>query len=171
MADLHGPHHDDVYPLTVPGNIFEPKRQNRFFLKDDSNNIPAWIVRTASRPSTTTDSIEIDYLNTKRYLAGKTIWNTISLGLYDPITPSAAQAIMNWIRLQYETLTGRAGYPDFYKKDLNLELIDPVGASKENWQIKGAFITEATFGDLDYASADPVTVDVTIQPDSCILEY
>ena len=110
-------------------------------------------------------------MNSRRYLAGKLEWDTISIGLYDPIAPSAAQRVMEWIRLCYETLSGRAGYAAFYKKDFNLQLLDPVGAIVEEWAIKGAWITDATFGDLDMASADPVTVDIVVRPDSVAFLY
>ena len=50
-------------------------------------------------------------------------------------------------------------------------LMDPVGVAVEEWDIRGAFITDATFGDMDYASADPVEISLTVQPDECILRY
>jgi len=148
---------------------YEPKRQNRWIFEMDA--IPAFIARTASRPSATIEPITIDYLNTKRYVAGKFEWNTLALGLYDPIAPSAAQKVMDWIRLSYENLSGRAGYAAFYKKTIALKALDPVGAPVEQWDIEGAWITEATFGDMDMASAEPLTVDLTIRMDRCILRY
>ena len=49
--------------------------------------------------------------------------------------------------------------------------MDPVGVAVEEWDIRGAFITDATFGDLDYSNADPVEISLTVQPDECILRY
>jgi hypothetical protein len=45
--------------------------------------------------------------------------------LFDPITPSGAQAVMEWVRLHHESVTGRDGYSDFYKKDLTLDILGP----------------------------------------------
>ena len=46
----------------------------------------------------------------------------------DPIGPSAAQAIMEWVRLQSESITGRQGYAAGYKRpvELELEMLDPT---------------------------------------------
>ena len=40
--------------------------------------------------------------------------------LYDPIVPSGAQSVMEWVRTSHESLTGRDGYADFYKKISNV---------------------------------------------------
>lgn len=150
---------------------YEPKRQNRWLFQFADDTFPSFIARTASRPSASIEPITIDYLNTKRYIAGKFEWNTIALGLYDPIAPSAAQRVMEWVRLSYENLSGRAGYEAFYKKDFSLLMLDPVGAPVEQWDIQGAWITEATFGDLDMASAELAQIDVTIRMDRCVLRF
>ena len=63
--------------------------------------------------------------------------------LFDPITPSGAQAVMEWVRLHHESVTGRDGYSDFYKKDLTINVLGPVGDVVSEWIIKGALITEA----------------------------
>jgi len=150
---------------------YEPKRQNRWLFEFGDETLPAFIARTASKPSATTEEIVIDYMNTKRYLAGKFEWSTLTLGLYDPIAPSASQKVMEWVRLSYENISGRAGYAAFYKKDFSLQSLDPVGAAVEKWSIQGAWITEATFGDLDHASAEPQQIDVTLRFDKAILNY
>ena len=56
---------------------FEPKRQNRFYVEIDG--IPSWMVKNFQRPKPSNGSIEIDYLNNKRYLAGKTSMASITL--------------------------------------------------------------------------------------------
>jgi len=91
--------------------------------------------------------------------------------LYDPITPSGAQAIMEWARLSYESVTGRAGYSDFYKKDLTLNHLGPVGDIVGEWIIKGAFIVDASFGDYDWSSSDVAEISVTVAMDYCVLNY
>ena len=49
--------------------------------------------------------------------------------------------------------------------------MDPVGVVVEQWDMKGAYITDADFGSLDYAAGDPVEISLTIRPDECILRY
>ena len=100
------------------------------------------------------------------------VWQEMTLTLYDPIVPSGAQAVIEWIRLHHESVTGRDGYAEFYKKDLTLQVLGPVGDKVEEWIIKGAQITRAQFGDLEWKeTTDNVTIELTIQPDYCILNY
>jgi len=152
-------------------DTFEPKRQNRFLFQFLDDALPAYVAKTASRPSFQQESITIDYMNTKRYLAGKAEWQEMTISLHDPIAPSSAQRVMEWVRLAHETISGRDGYAAFYKKNFQLVGLDPVGAPVELWEVRGAFITAATFGDYDYASAEPMQVEITVRPDECILRY
>ena len=92
--------------------------------------------------------------------------------LYDPIVPSGAQAVMEWVRLHHESVTGRDGYLAFYKKDLVLNMLGPVGDKVEEWIIKGAQITQAQFNEVDWADVGaPMEITLTIQPDYCLLNY
>ena len=50
-------------------------------------------------------------------------------------------------------------------------MLDPVGTVVELWDIKGAFLTNATFGDLDYTTEEPTDISLTIRFDNCVLQY
>ena len=106
-----------------------------------------------------------------RNVSGKLTFGDISIKLHDPIAPSGAQQVMEWIRTHYESVSGRAGYADFYKRDIQLKMLDPIGTVVELWDIKGAFLTNATFGDLDYGANDPSDISLTIRFDNCVLQY
>ena len=117
---------------------FEPKTSNRFIMYVDG--IPAYLVKGMSRPTLAIDVNTLDHINIKRKVrAGKAEWQDITMTLYDPVVPSAAQATMEWVRLSHESVTGRNGYADFYKKDLVFNMLGPVGDKVEEWKIKGAF--------------------------------
>jgi hypothetical protein len=151
---------------------YEPKKKNRFILTFDSSlGINSWYVEKASRPSIKIDTKEIKFLNTQTYVAGFFNWETISVTLRDPIGPSAAQAVMEWVRLHAESVTGRMGYAAGYKKDVNLEMLDPTGVAVEKWILQNCSITDVKFNDVGYGDADLMTVDMTLQPDRCILVY
>jgi len=117
------------------------------------------------------ETITLDHINIKRKLQGKGEWQDITITLYDPIVPSAAQSVMEWIRLGHESITGRRGYADFYKKDLDFYMLGPVGDKIEQWKIKGAFIQQANFGDVSFDSNEPATIELTLSYDYAILEY
>jgi hypothetical protein len=79
---------------------------------------------------------------------------------------------MEWVRLGHESVTGRDGYSDFYKKDITFNVLGPVGDIVSEWIIKGAIITEVNFGDYNWDDdGTPVNIQVTVQPDYCILNY
>lgn len=148
---------------------WEPKRRNRWILGIEG--IDAFICKTAQRPSMKTDPVEIPWINSRRYLAGLTKFDPIAVTLHDPIAPSGAQQVMEWIRLCYESVSGRAGYADFYKRDIELKLLDPVGTVVELWAIKGAFILDATFGELTYDTGELVEISLSISIDNAVLQY
>jgi hypothetical protein len=150
-------------------NKFEPKRKNRWVLMIEG--IDAYILKTAARPSYTTEEIALPFINATRYLAGKTTFETMEVTLHDPIAPSGAQQIMEWIRLHYESVSGRAGYADFYKRDIQLKMLDPIGTVIELWDIKGAFITTANFGELSYEEGAVAEISLTLRYDNCVLQY
>ena len=148
---------------------FEPKLQNRFIMLIDG--IPSYLIKKTARPTIQFTNVVLDHINVKRKIKGKANWNPIQMDLYDPVTPSGAQAVMEWVRLSHESVTGRDGYSDFYKKDITFNLLDPVGAVVEEWELKGAFIQSANFGDLAFDSNDPVEITLTLRYDYAILKF
>ncbi len=149
---------------------FEPKMGNRFIM--EINGIESYIIKTASRPTFTSEVVELDHINVKRKIKGKSTWEDVNITLYDPIVPSGAQQVMEWVRQSHESLTGRDGYSAFYKKDITFYLLGPVGDKIEQWTLKGAFITSANFGELDWSNAtDPVSIELTLAYDYAILEF
>ena len=148
---------------------FEPKFKNRFILELDG--IPAYMIKTAARPKITIPEVELVHMNVSRYVKGKATWEGMDLTLYDPIVPSAAQAVMEWVRLHHESVTGRDGYSDFYKKDVTINVLGPVGDKVEEWTLKGAFVTAADFGGLDFGAAEPTDITVSLRFDYAILQF
>ena len=148
---------------------FEPKVQNRFIMYMD--NIPSFMVKSVKAPSFEDGEIVLDHINSYRKIRGKRVWADMDMTLYDPITPSGAQAVMEWARLSYESVTGRAGYSDFYKKDLTLNVLGPVGDIVSEWIIKGAFIKTMAQGTFDWNSVEAVELTITVAMDYCVLNY
>ena len=149
---------------------FEPKTKNRFIMYIDG--IPSYFIKTANRPNITFEEIELNHINVKRFLKGKGVWETLEITLYDPIVPSGAQAVMEWVRLHHESTTGRDGYSDFYKKDITFNMLGPVGDVVEEWKLVGAFIQTANFNDLDFANGtDVADINLTLRYDYAVLQF
>ena len=157
-------------PNEIFYTAFEPKQTNRFILYMDG--IPSYLVKGMGAITLTQNAVALNHINVQRYVKGKTIWNPIQFTMYEAITPSGAQAVMEWVRLGHESVTGRDGYSDFYKKDITFQAVGPVGDVVSEWIIKGAVITEANFGDYNWEDDGTlVNMTVSVQPDYCILNY
>ena len=160
-------------PVLDPNEImftaFEPKAANRFIMYIDG--IPSYMVKSVASPSFTDGVIKLDHINTYRKIRGKREWQNMTLSLYDPITPSGAQAVMEWARLGYESVTGRAGYSDFYKKDVTLNMLGPVGDIVGEWIIKGAFVQSSNFGAYNWSTDEAISVEMTLAMDYCVLNF
>ena len=162
MADL-------LMKVPIP---YEPKKKNRFILRFPSDlGINEWYVQSAARPKIDISSTPIKFLNTETYVAGSFKWNPISVKLLDPIGPSAAQAMMEWIRTIAESVTGRMGYAAGYKRNVDLEMLDPTGVVIEKWLLVNAFPTGADFGGVGYDGDGLVDITFSLQIDRAILVY
>jgi hypothetical protein len=149
---------------------FEPKQANRFILYMDG--VPSYIVKGVNAVTVTQGEVVLNHINVYRKVKGKTTWGDIQMTLFDPVTPSGAQSVMEWVRLHHESVTGRDGYSDFYKKDLVLDVLGPVGDVVSEWIIKGAFIKEANFGDYNWDTENQaVNITITIAMDYCVLNF
>lgn len=162
MADL-------LMKMPIP---YEPKRQNRFVLRFPSSlGINEWFVESTARPKITVAPTEIQFLNTSTYVAGRFNWEPLNVTFRDPIGPSASQALMEWVRLCAESVTGRMGYAAGYKKNVDLELLDPTGVVVEKWILEGTFLTSVDFGSLDYKTDAIATITASMRMDRCVLVY
>lgn len=148
---------------------FQPLAKRQFLLAIEG--IDAFLIKTAARPTITTEEVTINWINSTRYIAGKTTFGTIAVTLYDAVAPSGAQQVMEWIRLCFESVSGRSGYADFYKRDIQIKMLDPVGTVVQLWDLKGAFVTEANFNELTYEGSDQVEISLTLRFDQAVLQY
>ena len=159
MADL-------LMKMPLP---YEPKKKNRWLLTFPADlGIQQWWLSSASRPSISQQEVEIPFLNTSTWVIGRFTWESIDVTFRDPIGPSAAQALMEWVRLHSESVTGRQGYAAGYKKDIELELLDPTGVVIEKWILQGTMLTNVDFGSLDYSTSDIAEITGTLRFDRAI---
>jgi hypothetical protein len=150
-------------------NQFQPKSSNQWIMMIEG--LDAFVLKTATRPKMKTEEVPIPWMNSTRYVAGKTTFEPAEVTLFDPVAPSAAQQVMEWVRLCFEVVSGRAGYADFYKRDIQLKLVDPVGTVVELWDVKGAFLTDIDFGELTYEEQKPLEIKLTIRYDVAVLQF
>jgi hypothetical protein len=147
----------------------EPTRQFRWVIAIEG--IDAYTALSSALPGGTFTEISIPFINTIRYLSGKWAPKEWKLTLWNPIAPSAAQKVMDWIRTNYEQQTGRMGYSDFYKKDISIKLLDGPGGVASSWTLKGAWVKDVDFGTLDYSKDDLIEIGMSIRFDTFVLNH
>lgn len=150
-------------------NKYEPKRKYRWILQIEG--IDAFLMKAAARPQRVFEPITIDWINHKRYLAGKHEFQPVQIELYDPIAPSGAQQVEEWIRLNFESVSGRSGYADFYKRDVQLKLLDPVGTVVELWDGKGVWPMDINYNELSYDNNEACWVTLSLRADNWVLQF
>ena len=118
---------------------YEPKTYNRWTLRFPSDvGIQTWALKSVSAPKITLNKKEMPFINTKTYVNTSYQWEQMSVVIRDFIAPSQAEALMEWVRLHAESVTGRMGYNIGCAKNLELEGLDPTGAATEKWLIINA---------------------------------
>lgn len=147
---------------------FEPKVAFRFLLTIDG--IPSYLLKASDMPTLDNGEIVIDYVNTDFKVKGKSRWQDITVTLYDPVTPSGAQAVHDWIKMHHNSESGIDGMAfSEYKKDLTLEALDPKASPVETWTIYGAFIGTSNWGTMDWSTDESKQIELTIKYDYAVL--
>ena len=157
-------------PNEIFFTAFEPKQANRFILYMDG--IPSFMIKGMSAVTLAQGVVTLNHINVERKIKGKSAWQNITMTLFDPITPSGAQAVMEWVRLHHESVTGRDGYSDFYKKDLTIDVLGPVGDIVSEWILKGAFVVNTNFGEYNWDTVDTaINLSVEMSIDYAVLNF
>lgn len=132
-------------------------------------SIPAFLVRSAARPSWTYSEFMVEYMAGKRFFAGKAEYEPITVTLIEPIDSTAAKALLTWCLAIYEPISGVKTWPVMYKRNLTLELLDGTKFVYQKWTLVGAWPQSVNGGDLDYTSTDPVEWSITFRYDYPVL--
>ena len=131
-------------------------------------------VMTIKRPSVTFGDIVIDVYNSKVKLAGKPDWADINIKLRDDAGGNVAKLVGEQMQKQFDFMEQASAASGIdYKFQLNYEMLDGGnGANQPNvletWEIYGAFISQVDYGEFDYSSNDPATIDLTIKYDNAL---
>jgi len=158
----------------------EPKRQFRFELSftklnQDSgkSGIPAWAVKTASKPKANVSTIEHQYIDHTFKYPGRVTWDPITVTLVDPINPDVSYTMLEILGASgYKFPTTDTAAKNSLSKrmfkdaigSIYIDQIDEFGATIERWELVNPFITSIDFGgSLDYSSDEmnEITVELT----------
>ena len=157
----------------------DPKRGFRCLLS--IGGIPAYTIKTVSKPGVTVSTIEHQFLNHTFRYPGRTTWDSpISVTLVDPVDPDVARTLLNKIKnAGYVYPTDPASSQQSMTKDVAvttlegcvIEQLSGDGTTAvERWELKNAFLSKVTYGDLDYGSEDLSQITIEITYDWAVLK-
>jgi hypothetical protein len=170
--------------LSNSTTIFKRKYRWTLSLQTPCGDIPDTIVKVASRPQIDIDDTEINYLHGKMWIPGKAAWQTLSVTFYDILEKGGDGSnditnLYSWLSTVYafnnsglnqSSVKGNGGLTKNVSGDgggyagtATLNLYDGCGETLETWVLKHVWPQSINFGELDYASSDEATVDVTLR--------
>ena len=150
----------------------DPKRQYRWIML--INDIPAYTLKKANKPSfTVTESVH-KYLNHLYYYPGRVEWNTVEVTLADPVEPDMANTIAAIIKESGYAPEGAENNQTTMSKQkavtalgnlLKIQQIDGEGAMVEEWELVNPWIKDVKFGELDYEGDDLTEITIELRYD------
>lgn len=159
-----------------------PKLQYRFRVSfvglgaaTDTSSLVTQNVISATRPGVDHDDVTIDTYNSKIRLAGKHMWQDVTVVMRDDASNNVIIAIREQLNKQVnhsDQVSALSGFD--YKFNMKIETlngsqdINDTGVI-DTWILEGCFLPSATFGDLNYATSDVVQVSMTIRFDNARL--
>lgn len=159
-----------------PGKIgmLQPKMRHRFRVRvlnfGDEQKLEDLTRQVASitRPSLDYDIQQVDSYNSRAWYAGKHTWGTINMTVRDDITNRVTRLVGQQVQkqLNHFSQTGFAAGIN-YKFNLYIEMLDGGDVKVlEEWYLEGCFLSNISWGDLDYSDGSPVMISMTIRYDN-----
>ena len=131
-------------------------------------------VSDVTRPKVSFEEMTIDVYNSKVKLAGKYSFENLTLTLRDDASGQVTKLVGQQIQKQFdfmEQASARSGID--YKFQMNIEILDGGNGNSEadileRWEVYGAYVQNADYGDLNYATNEPATVALTLVFDNAV---
>jgi hypothetical protein len=166
----------------IGNGILHPKHKNRFNAQfiglggtlGANSGVPNDLslqVITFTRPSLSYEEVQLDRYNSRVYVAGKHTFEPCTMTIEDDVTNRATNAIQTQLETQQRLIgaTGpwlnTAATASDYKFGVVLNMIDGNETVMESWKYEGCFLQAVNWTDLDYATGEKVTIDVTMRFD------
>jgi hypothetical protein len=154
-----------IDPFLSIHKIIEYKRQNLFILQIDG--IDAISVLSVDRPKLNLgEPVIYKYPNShEKFQKGSGEWQPINCVLNDIIAPSVAEKMFSMASRQWDYLSANSAYPNDYKQDITLKLLDPNGVIVEGWILHSAFLSgniDWNANQLNYDSTDRLKISFEI---------
>jgi hypothetical protein len=150
-----------------------PKLSYRFrvvFTGGAFSATPTRSVISAGRPSLSHDPVQLDAYNSRIYLAGKHTWAEVGITLRDDIDSQIVKELNAQMNRQLDhanQASPRAG--SSYKFSVRVETLDggnPDPGVLDVYELSGCYISNLSYGDMNYGSSEQVVVSINIRYDN-----
>jgi hypothetical protein len=128
-------------------------------------------VINTNRPTLTFDEIQLDRYNSRAWIGGKHTWEPLNITVEDDINGRASIVIQDQLERQQKLIgadgpwLNAASTANDYKFASKLEMLDGYEGVTEVWVMEGCWLQNATYGDLDYAASEVITISLAIRFD------
>lgn len=127
-----------------------------------------------ARPSMSMEPVEIPIYNSTIYYAGKPKWETTTVNIRDDSLGSVSKLVGEQIQKQFDFLQQASAISGIdYKFITRCEITDGGNGTAapeilETWELYGCFLSQVNYGELNYSSSDPATIQMTIRFDNAV---
>ena len=144
-----------------------------FGVSNQTNELTKQVI-DIKRPSVNFTPITIDVYNSKVYLQGKPEWQETTVNLRDDATGAVSKLVGEQIQKQFDFMEQSSAAAGInYKFQLVYEMLDGGNGTStpnvlEAWELDGCFLSTVDYGEMNYATNDPVQIALTIKFDNAI---
>ena len=131
-------------------------------------------VMDVTRPNLTFDNVTLDVYNSRVYMAGKHVWDPITITIRDDVNNSVTKLVGEQIQKQFDFFEQSSAASGIdYKFTTRIEMLDGGGGSSkpnvlETFELYGAYIDNVNYNTLAYTESTPATITLGIRYDNCI---
>ena len=161
----------------------EPKRSHRFLVSFDlpSGTNSEIYARTFQKPAYTIGVTEHQFLDKTFYYPGRVTWNEITMQFVDSLDPDMDSELQQVLLLSgYQLPNNVSTSPGSVTNGATVNKANAVnalgggvrvaelngnGVRIGTYNVHNPFVTSVSYGTLDYASEDLLTVDITLRYD------
>ena len=131
-------------------------------------------VMDIKRPSIDFGEVPLHVYNSTIYIAGKHSWAETSVQVRDDALGSVSKIVGQQIQKQMDMVEqASAATAQDYKFEMHYELLDGGNGALaptvlESWELYGCYIKSVDYGNMDYSSSDPATINMNIRFDNAV---
>lgn len=131
-------------------------------------------VVSAARPTVSFEEVVLDVYNSKIKLAGKPNWDDLQIVIRDDALGTVSRMVGEQLQRQFdffEQSSAQAGI--VYKFTTKIEMLDggngaDIPIPLEVWELYGCYLTNVSYGDLNYGESGAVEITMTLKYDNAL---